>query len=924
MTSQDVVQVKGIDTKVETFTPSRSNPVARRVVRKYYAQQPVEGTNIFQTLSFQIEQTENNMVINEIRMVFPLVLKAMAVSELGEVSRLEMNTNSWKQGSNIAVAQNAPYSAFSNLEVAINGKVYTEQFGQYGKVLGQCHQTYSELQFQNDESLKPIANNFMGIYEPHTVICVDGRDVNVNNFQPEPTTFSLLENNSGFIARRRAFEEGLSSDGMEWRGEISSLFNSSLFNSESRAQGNSQIPYVRSLYVNGTFAQNTNKLDAHYDAPHPHFKHQHRVLPQRLFEFLTPMTAAFPGAKLETPHSHFAYGYELTWTAQPYISIEWVKYQSPLLREVYKLRGFQYQLEQTLPFRIPFVTSGNDRLVANPEDRQWVSVRINRQLLQVPNLLYIWVEPTSASAKDCFCWGGAFRTCDVRSLKIRVGGHTEIISNPSEQLLYKWYKRNTNNVHEFPTYIKNKIIVLSPSEIGLPDFLAQDAKVVTIDISLECSQSRLMLPEYAKFHDLAARTAAGYKTPLLEFSTYPQLFNFELSGEHYNQLFLSSVNFRRDRATGNNVIQRRQDRFVFETEDRPLVSETWTHEFGNITTLQNLWMAGLQNLTLSVPNYQEKFWVTNVRKVLFRYTDGFSYWMIANRDSGQVQSTDDGDVALWVTRNTHLFNNRLGNRDKLEYIQWSAFTTETMADASHWNDPTFIQSSDGAYWLNTLRVGAHALTGDCTYIKSGMTIEDGLEEQPTVFMNDSNARILDADQATRNVFTIAEYCAPFDYANTDEWIYEDILGKMDEDNDTVVQKPYLTLTDMKNGWRFYRLADPPTSLLGAGTRFNGLDTEYDVIEDYEHPRIRLYAFTVVERGVEDTMRNTITNDSGDRMLTQHYMADQVMPLGIDEVEYSLNCLCEYNNQTVLLDSSRGKPLHFTNSIRPASKAWNPI
>ena len=170
MTSQSILQVKGIDTKVQGFRPSRSNPVARRTVRKYYAQQPLEGTSTFDNLSFQIEQTEPTMVINEIRLNLPLRLLAQVLDSHGRTVALSMHTNTWKQGSNIAVAQNAPFSAFQNFEVAINGKVYTEMFQQYGKMLGQCHQTYSELQFQNDESLKPIANNFLGIYEPHTRI----------------------------------------------------------------------------------------------------------------------------------------------------------------------------------------------------------------------------------------------------------------------------------------------------------------------------------------------------------------------------------------------------------------------------------------------------------------------------------------------------------------------------------------------------------------------------------------------------------------------------------------------------------------------------------------------------------------------------------------------------------------------------------
>ena len=72
MATQRISQVKGIDCTIDTFQPSRSNPVARRAVRKYYAQQPLKGTQTFDNLTFQVQQTDPLMVINEVRMVFPL------------------------------------------------------------------------------------------------------------------------------------------------------------------------------------------------------------------------------------------------------------------------------------------------------------------------------------------------------------------------------------------------------------------------------------------------------------------------------------------------------------------------------------------------------------------------------------------------------------------------------------------------------------------------------------------------------------------------------------------------------------------------------------------------------------------------------------------------------------------------------------
>ena len=129
--SQRMTQYKGIDTKVEQFQPSRANPVASRRVRSYYAQQNLKGSSRFETLTFQIEQTNPKNVINEMRLVFPLELRAKGVQAKDDgtyqLVDMSMATNSWLRASNIAVGQNSPFSAFSNLEIAINGKVYSEQ-----------------------------------------------------------------------------------------------------------------------------------------------------------------------------------------------------------------------------------------------------------------------------------------------------------------------------------------------------------------------------------------------------------------------------------------------------------------------------------------------------------------------------------------------------------------------------------------------------------------------------------------------------------------------------------------------------------------------------------------------------------------------------------------------------------------------------
>ncbi len=931
--SSSLLQVKGIDTKVETFTPSRANPVARRTVRSYLAQQPVEGTDIFSNLSFQIEQTSPTMVINEMRLIFPLRLQAMSNAEEkdgGGPEPLSMATNSWKQGSNIAVAQNAPFSAFRNLEVAINGKVYTEQFEQYGRCLGQCHQTFSELQFQNDESLKPIANNFVGSFEPAFDVLepgFGGRRHTIDNFKPEPTSFSLLENNSGFIARRRAFEEGLSGDGLTWEGEISSLFNTSLFNAEARAQGNQQIPYVRSLYVNGVFAQERNRLDEIYSLPHENQKAYTRVIPQRLFEFLTPFTAAFPGSTRRTPDNHFAFGYTLEWTSQPRIEIEWVSYQQPLLRDVYRLRGFQWQLEQSYPFRIPFITNDDARVTAFPEDRQWVSVQLNRQILAVPNLIYIWVEPTTHTSRHSFAWGGMFRTCDIRSVKIRVNGQVEIVSNPSMETLYKWYKRNTNNVHEFPTYLKNKIIVISPSEIGLTEFLAQDAKVSVFDISLETTQSRLMLPEMARFHDQNARLQAGYRTPFLDLVTYPSFLNENHTAGHNNRFVIDQQTFTKNRH-GNYTIARRKDQdWYLRTGNQWTVADGGFDDETGIPTRQKLYRDFLEGKTWYIEALpEEKFMVSHLENVFYQWSGGFSYWVRVNVESGAVQPASGKDkVQLWVTSDTHTFGTEVSGYFSPRLLDWNYFYDEDAEHpdndgsvlASTFHSSAYINSETGGHWLSDINTCANSMRGSVFYKDYGADMRTNLG-RPTARWNQlysEKISILRRSAMNKDRLCPAEYAKSFIFTCDEASSQIDVSTgeKMDKNGQDAGHEGFVDEDALFDGWRWVRMKDPKEGVLtGAAGGFNVVaNSGEDPIDNYTNPRINVMVQVDVNRGAEGTRVIDIPID--DRDLVYH-TSDHARPLGVDSTEYSLNCLFEYNNQTVLMDASRGKPLHYSNNV----------
>ena len=932
--TQRMSQVKGIDTVVEQFRPSRANPVARRAVRKYYAQQPVTNTSIFENLSFQIEQTDPKNVINEIRLIFPLELKAYTVNEQGYTIPLEMHTNSWQRSNNIAVAQNAPFSAFRNLEVAINGKIYTNQYQRYGRTLGQCFQSYSELSFQNDESLKPIANTFMGeIPEPRRYTAfarngeVTGLSTYITKLATQPTTFSLLENNSGFIARSRKFQDGLEDDGKTWRGEISSLFHSGIFNSEARRQGNDQIPFVSDLYVNCVFETNPDILDKKYHTPRVGAQEPYqRTVTSRLFEFLTPMTAAFPGEERSAPNKSYPQWFELKWTAQPRIEIEWCLYTQPLLAPMYRLRGCRYQLEETLPFQVPY-----DH---RPEDRKWVQTSIRRQLLAVPNLVYVWVEPTLATVRNSFCWGNMFRTLDIRNFKLRVNGTVDIMQDPSEEILYKWYKRNTSNVHEFPTWCKNKIICFSPSEVGMQEWLENDASVSTIDITLETAYSKLMLPEYKRLANFDDMQELGY-THIIRARTYfPGAMNTVGMGTE-NSLEIHGLS-----ADVNSDYSRSETSCWFHAHFRRQY-DTYSNDSTTslVSTQKHWWDENVfKDVTWKGKNDDEaalgEFSVTRVNEVSCMWDNGYSYWVQLNPHTRQVvASGDDQSVVIWVTRQTH-YMTPTHQDDKMRELTWTAFCDPDFQDgngnphadafqATYPNDEA-RRVKMNAFWDEAAAVANDQVFSVYQTVAPEDTLAQLIERGSSYYVNyvnqepqhaDAKVEFRDPDTSNK-LWNVAPEMLQFKLGGGKDWYYEENPNLVDtaaatNPNGCISQAAAIL------GWRWVKLTDPRSFLTdiddspfkGAIAQATGHNLVYPKQDIIMHAEIERDAMG--SRAMDYTFANRLAHPSLEQIAdVPDGDEDQVYDLA----EFSLNMLLEYSNETVLMSQDRGKPVHISNLI----------
>ncbi|HIO46068.1 TPA: hypothetical protein EYN23_01765 [Candidatus Poribacteria bacterium] len=956
---------------MEQFAPSRANPVASRHVRSYYAQQPLTGTSTFENLTFQIEQTNPRNVINEMRLVFPLEMRAYSADASGDnLISIPMHTNSWSRASNIAVGQNSPFSAFRNLEIAINGKVYSDQFQRYGKCLGQCFQSYSELQFQNDESLKPVANNFTGTRrdaQNHQILNPDGslrRNIRIVDFDPEPQTFSLLENNSGFLARARRFQAQLQEDGKIWKGEISSLFNSSLFNSEARRSGNDQIPYVQSLYVNAVFDSNESSFDTKYSwdvlkaGGEQQLTGYERTIPQQLFEFLTEINSGFAYEERSSPPWQFPLYYSLKWTAQPRIEIEWVTYSQALLAPAYKLRGLRYQHEDTLPFQIPWAPE--------VENRNWVTATMQRQILAVPNLIYIWVSQTKSSGRDMFGMGGVFRTCDIKqnSLKIRVNGAVDIIQGPSDELLYKWYKRNTASVFEFPTWEKNKVIVISPSEVGLSEWLANQASVSTLDISLETSYSTLQLPETKLLTTFQGMFRAGYSNSKTVdnrdhsvniVGVFP-----EDEGVDSNYVFRLEPEMLPDQimTTDETLFyismenQRKAETFLEYTESIFNLSKAfWNDAFGNsVYQLENKQSAG-------------EFIVKDVKRVFTSWVNGATYWIKVQPATHMIETDETGHAVIWVFDETHVFEPISESVTNIQEVSWEMFVHPNNLEADATNpqiiaskftgDQAFTTARRQAFW-NEVVASEESLRCNVYFVKS-TTEQDEVNELGGEIFRDSYGKSLsrsavfqlntmnpraesklaefyfpDRGSLSKEVWSIGNQGQRFELSFDEGWNWDTNIvdfNALIEESDTLM--PSIDRYEMDGGWRWAKMADP-SNLYTDGDDSNLRPFEYndwDNDKGIHRPQQVVTCRVEVQRGVNEwVLRDEVSwgeeESRGYNIIRKYYAAaGDVSP--VTNFEYSLNVLLEYNNETVLLSQDRGKPVHFPNLMFPQGRAALP-
>ena len=505
---QPITSVPAEDQYVKQFNPSRKSPIYARAFRRYTCRESVAQTTDFRNLTFKIQQPNNNLVFNSVKLCLPLSLKC----EAKDGSDLSMRITNRLPACNIAVSQ-YPWKCFKHISLAVNGKVYSQNCSDYGYILGKCYSSKDKNGDQDTHSLKAIVNRdfskravtstyVTGLHRPsggsESYVIADYQ------LQTSDAAFSLLESNSGMIARARNFQQGLAdSDGYEWRDTIVCNLDIGPFAARIREDNSSNgaVPYCRDLNLSCRFKQARSKLDQDNRDPEK-LDSAGRKIVQGLFEFGTPANQRHYPEQVDTSLQYPA-DYIIKWTDKPYLLVEYVEYSGPM-EPSYELKGYDYLFNRSDPFQM-----GVPKLGVPVQTK---TVRCLSRLLSVPSKIYIWADLGNLY-KDSFIFGGCDRQLTLKNLKIRCNQVQDALQDPSIEMCYHYFKRLTNSSWGFSTYRKSPVYVFSPTEIGIEQLLANNARITSFEVTADAELTPLMIEEYDTINDGSSMFVTGYKVP---------------------------------------------------------------------------------------------------------------------------------------------------------------------------------------------------------------------------------------------------------------------------------------------------------------------------------------------------------------------------------------------------------------------------
>jgi hypothetical protein len=317
-----------------------------------------------------------------------------------------------------------------------------------------------------------------------------------------------------------------------------------------------------------------------------------------------------------------------------------------------------------------------------------------------------------------------------------------------------------------------------------------------------------------------------------------------------------------------------------------------------------------------VGDLQEEFFINDIRRLYFKYI-GYTFWMKVNPRTRQFGTQSNTDALIFmVVENSHFFAMRHGDLNP-QYLAWETLDDYNILDGS---GNTVVQHTRDQYtdYLSASLQGNNELWGridECVasfnkdvytlttddLIKPSLALSRGV----TCRMNKPNGdlKLRDTNYRIHSYPGIAAAAWRPGMGVGVQYFGTNIKE--------MIAQPYSRIdqNEADQGWRWMRMETPGGNF--ENYRF-GKTSAAAVDALLPPPETQLTALVETERGAYSSTPLRYAN--GNQHLGLQYAVVHSRENLAEQFEYTLNCLCEYNNQTVLMDSTRGKPLHFQNNV----------
>ena len=498
------------NTDVAEFHPSREAPIYPSIVRRYPCQENnlvgENNANNFRQLTWKIQQPDASMVWSSVKLVMPAAINAFD----SNVHNVDMRVATRLPVCNIALSE-SPMRVFRDTTLSLNGKIFNE-VNYYRSALDACYRGVGPQSYGDNHSLKPVVTRALYSRDPNQTVntrlangTAEATYVRVDDIKHYITSNkeSLLDNNGPFLERARLFQDQLSDDGLEWRGDISSYLEIGPFQARAR-KGNTAVPYVQDFHMKLNF----NQVESRYDQlvnskwtngtqiPDDRMIRQGRVLAPYLLEFGTVSNMHIVGEPVDATDG-FLSTVLVEFTAKPYLEITYTKFLDPM-RSSYLLRCFERQYQQSLP-----------RFKLIPQTNAKKTARLTSRLLSNPTKIYLYAE-VADEWKGSFKNGGVRRSCALTNIHCRINQRPDVIYNPSQEECFETFQRHTNSSLEYGSWRKAPIYVFTMADLKQSDMYANDARITWIEWDADVALTPLQEDENYQASLTQAISASGY------------------------------------------------------------------------------------------------------------------------------------------------------------------------------------------------------------------------------------------------------------------------------------------------------------------------------------------------------------------------------------------------------------------------------